>query len=107
MRIAISANSADENGRISRHAARAECYLVFDEMAKLQDVVQNPFKDYDHAVGIRVADYLHEKGIGAIAAANFGTGFIDALDAKGVRHVECDGIVAEVAKDLVARFGRS
>lgn len=104
MKIAIAAMSADENGRISRHGARAGYYLVFDETEKLREVLPNPFKDYDHAVGIRVADYLHEKGIDAVAAANFGTGFIDALDAKAVRHVQCEGIVADVAKDLVARL---
>jgi len=105
MRIAIAATTSDEGGKISRRGARADCYLVFDETATLCEVIENPFKDYDRAVGVRVADYLAEKAVDVVAAANLGTGFTTALDAKGVRYVECEGIVADIAKDLAARFG--
>lgn len=105
MRIAVAAITPDETGEISRCGARAECYLVFDETATLQEVVPNPFKDNDRAVGVRVADYLAEKAINVIAAAHLGTGFTTALDAKGIRYAESAGIVGDVAKDLATRFG--
>ena len=105
MRIAIAATAPDEGGEISRRGARAECYLVFDETATLREVLQNPFKDYDRAVGVRVADYLAEKAVDVVAAANLGTGFTTALDAKGIRYAESEGTIGDVAKDLVARFG--
>lgn len=104
MRIAIAATAPDEGGKISRHGARAECYLVFDETATLREVLQNPFKDYDHAVGIRVADYLAEKAVDVVAAANLGTGFTTALEDKGVRYAESEGDIGDIAKDLAARF---
>ena len=105
MRIAIAGMAADENGVVGRHAARAECYLVYDETGTFCEVIQNPFKDYDRAVGVRVADYLAEKAIDVLAAGNFGVGFMRALDAKGVRHVESEGRVKDVAKNLATRFG--
>jgi predicted Fe-Mo cluster-binding NifX family protein len=105
MKIAVAAMASDVDGKISRRGARAECYIVFDETGKLRDVIRNPFKDYDRAVGVRVADYLAEKGIDVVAAANLGTGFTTALDAKGLRHVESEGVIREVAEDLAARFG--
>jgi predicted Fe-Mo cluster-binding NifX family protein len=105
MRIAIAATTPDESGKISRRGGRADCYLVFDETATLREVMLNPFKDYDRAVGVRVADYLAEKAIDVIAAGNFGSGFLKALDAKGVHHVESEGNVGDIAKDLAARFG--
>lgn len=104
MRIAIAAMTRDENTEVSRRGARAECYLVYDETGALCDVIENPFKDYDRAVGLRVADYLAEKSIDAFAAAHIGSGFERALDAKGIRHIERDGIVSEVAKNLAARL---
>ena len=105
MRIAIAATAPDEGGEISRRGARAECYLVFDETATLSEVLQNPVKDYDRAVGVRVADYLAEKMVDVVAAANLGTGFTTALDAKGVRYAEIEGIIGDIAKDLAAQFG--
>jgi len=105
MRIAIAATTRDDGGKISRRGARAECYLVYDETGKLCDVIENPFKDYDRAVGVRVADYLADKAVDIVAAANMGTGFTRALDAKGVRHVESEGIIKEVARELGSRFG--
>ena len=105
MRIAIAATVPKDDEEISRCGARAECYLVFDEAAALREVLENPFKDYDHAVGIRVADYLAEKSVDIVSAANLGTGFTKALDAKGIRHVEGEGIVGDIAKNLAAQFG--
>ena len=105
MRIAIAVATPDEGGEISRRGARAECYLVFDETVTLREVLQNPFKDYDRAVGLRVADYLAGKAIDIVAAANLGTGFTTALDAKGIRYAESEGTVDAIARDLVARFG--
>ena len=107
MRVAIAATAPDEGGKISRRGARAECYLVFDETAMLCEVIQNPFKDYDRAVGVRVADYLAEKGVDALAAANLGTGFTRALDAKGIRYTESEGTIKDIAKDLAVQFGAS
>ncbi len=34
----------------SRLSGRAECYRVIDETATLREALENPFKDYDHAV---------------------------------------------------------
>lgn len=104
MRIAIAAMTKDADAKISRHGARAERYLVYDETGALCDVIENPFKDYDRAVGLRVADYLADKSIDAVAAANLGSGFTRSLDAKGIRHMECEGVISEVAKDLAKRL---
>lgn len=100
MKIAIAATSPDDKGAICRRGARAAYYLVFDETAALREVLPNPFKDYDRAVGVRVADYLAEKGIDMVAAANFGTGFATALDSKGIRYAECEGTIGDVVKEL-------
>jgi predicted Fe-Mo cluster-binding NifX family protein len=105
MKIAIAASTADIHGGISHRGARADCYLVFDEARTLHGVIQNPFKDYDRAVGIRVADYLAEKGISGVVAAHLGRGFTTALDAKGIRHAESEGSIDEVAKKLGNFFG--
>lgn len=104
MRIAIAAMTRDENANISRRGARADCYLVYDETGALCDVIENPFKDYDRAVGLRVADYLSDKLVDAVVAANIGSGFERALDAKGLRHVENEGVIKEVARELAAKF---
>jgi len=104
MRIAIAAMTRDENANISRRGARAECYLVYDETGALCDVIENPFKDYDRSVGVRVAEYLADRSVDIVAAANMGSGFTRALDAKGLRHFETEGVIREIAKELSAKF---
>jgi predicted Fe-Mo cluster-binding NifX family protein len=98
MKIAVAADIADPHAQVSRHAARAACYLVFDATGQQVGAIQNPFKDYDRAVGIRVADFLADQGIGIVVAANFGTGFTDALTSKGVRMIVHDGSIAEAGQ---------
>jgi len=104
MRIAIAAMTRDQNAQISSRGARAEFYLVYDETGAFCDLIENPFKDYDRAVGLRVADYLADKSVNAVAAAHIGSGFERALDAKGIRHIQREGIISEVAKDIAARL---
>lgn len=91
MKIAVATDIADETAPVSRHAARAGFYLVFDENGILLDVIHNPFKDYERVVGIRVADYLADQRIDMVVAAKFGTGFTDALKSKGIRQAELGG----------------
>ncbi|MDY6943645.1 MAG: NifB/NifX family molybdenum-iron cluster-binding protein [Pseudomonadota bacterium] len=105
MRIAIAAPGPDSDGEIGRRGARAVCYLVFDETATLREVIQNPFQDFDHAVGVHVADLLADKSVDIVAAAHLGSGFTSALDKRRVRYAEYQGVIAEVAKQLAARFG--
>ena len=105
MKIAIAAPTTNAQDAISRRGARAECYLVFDESGGQLEAIQNPFKDYDRAVGVRVADYLAERGISVVAAAHLGNGFTTALEAKGILDSECEGTVSTVARELAARFG--
>jgi predicted Fe-Mo cluster-binding NifX family protein len=104
MKIAIAAMTRDEKAEISHQGARAVCYLVYDETGKLCDVIENPFKDYDRAVGLHVADYLAEKSVSAVVAAHIGSGFERSLDAKGIRHIESEGIISDVVEELAARL---
>lgn len=94
----------DEKATISHQGARAECYLVYDEAEKSCDVIENPFQDYDRAVGLRVVDDLAGKSVNAAVATHIGSGFEQSLDAKAIRHIESEGIIREVAKELVARL---
>jgi len=101
MRIAIAATEMSDNGQICRQGARATYFLVFDENAQIAEAFENPFKDYDHGVGIHVADFLADKKVKVVAAAHIGTGFANALDSKGVGHVETEGTIRDAVEAII------
>ena len=51
MKIAIAATSPQTDARVSNHAARAPCYLLFDEKGKPLEVLSNPFLHVDRGAG--------------------------------------------------------
>lgn len=100
MRIAIAAAKPDAKGDVGRRGARMPYYIVFDESAAVAEILPNPFAAYDRAAGLRVADYLHENRIDIVVAANFGTGFMNALESKGIRYMAYEGAILDAARKI-------
>ena len=103
MKIAIAATEMTDNGPVCSRGARAAFFLLFDEDAEVVEAIENPFKDYDHAVGIHVADYLADKQVEVVAAGHIGSGFAKALDNKGLRHMEVDGSIKDAVQAAIGQ----
>lgn len=97
MRIAIAAMDGTGSAEVCARAARAPFFLIYDGDGELREVVSNPFDTRERAVGVRMADYLAEKGIDTVIAGHFGPNFADALSAKGMRRLEMRGTVGDIA----------
>jgi predicted Fe-Mo cluster-binding NifX family protein len=103
MRIAIAATEMSDNGAVCSRGARAAFFLVFNEDAEVIEALENPFKDYDHAVGLHVADYLASKQVDIVAAGHIGSGFANALDNKGLRHMEVQGPIKDAVQAAIGQ----
>ncbi len=97
MKIAIAANSENEQGEISMGAGRASFYLIF-ENGKLIEKWKNPFSKGGGGAGWSVAYKLAEKNVGKVVAGNFGGNMGHALKEKNVRFEERTGKVSEAVE---------
>jgi predicted Fe-Mo cluster-binding NifX family protein len=101
MKIAIAAEAATPQAKVSHHGARAPYYLVYDESGQLQQALSNPYAGAERGAGPGAAQFLARHGIRTIVAADFGGRFIDELEADGINYREAAGIVSDIIKDIV------
>ena len=95
MKILISA--ADENGKFSERFARAEYFIIYDTETKELKTEKNPFKDGEHGVGIKVAQYAADNKIDAVISIHFGPKASEALKSFGIKMYEFSGSTVQEA----------
>jgi len=49
MKIAVAADTTNTDAPVSMHAARAPCYLVYNENGELLDTITNPYHSVERA----------------------------------------------------------
>ena len=98
--IAIASETTEETGLVSREAARSPYYLVFAGTGELLEVIYNPYSGEREGAGQAIINLLALKGINLVVAESFGPAMIDAMEARGMKHLEFRG----VAKDAVDRL---
>jgi predicted Fe-Mo cluster-binding NifX family protein len=91
----------DEKAEISPRPGRAPFYLLFDETAKLLEVIPNPFSRGGSGAGFGVAKMLADKGVGVVAGGQFGENMEGALRERGMKHYEMSGSVKEGALRII------
>ena len=102
MKIAIAADTASTDASISMQAARAPCYLVFDEDGMLLDTIMNPYNAAEHGVAPRIAHLLQEQQINTLVAGEFGERFIELLQENNISAVIAQGTVSNAIKTAIS-----
>lgn len=90
--VAVAALSLDELSEISVHAAHAPNFVLFDDHGKFQGVMANPYMNLHDETAAKVADLLAEKNVRLMIAGEFGPRLAEALDAKGIAHIQDMGL---------------
>lgn len=101
MKVAIAATAPDTQAPISQFAARAPCFLLFDESKRLLQSVTNPHTQDSALIGIEVAELLNEHAVSVFVAGDIGARLREALESRNIRHVEKTGKVGEVLNQVL------
>ena len=99
--IAIAATGETIDSRISDHAGRCPCYLLFDRTGVFIEAITNPSEESTgHAAPI-AANFLARKGVTTLIAANFGQKMISELESLDIKHIIMDGKVRQALANLM------
>jgi predicted Fe-Mo cluster-binding NifX family protein len=97
--IAIAAEGKEPTAQVSKVAARAPAFLLFDGSGKFLEALHNPLKSAARSAGPLVVDFLASKGVTTLVAGGFGAKMVRAMQGKGIRFLEFEGS----AKDAVQK----
>ena len=100
MTIAIAADSADPQGMVSLHAARAPYYLLYDAVGGLIKAIENPGAQVERGAGPRAALFLQQHGVSTIIAADFGERFTTELQANNIIAKQASGPITHVMQTI-------
>jgi len=98
--IAAASDSKEATGQISRVAARAAYFLVFDQDGNLLETVSNPHADAAGGSGPSTAKFLADKNIKVVIAGRFGAKMANALKAANIQYIEKQGIIIDEVKGV-------
>ncbi len=94
MKIAIAADSDNENSNVSPMGGRAPYYLIFEE-GKLIDTIKNPFAVGGGGAGWSIAHMLADKGVQLVILGKIGPNMASALAEKGIQIKVATGVVKD------------
>jgi predicted Fe-Mo cluster-binding NifX family protein len=97
--IAVAAESTELTSQISKVAARAPYFLIFDGENNLLQTTQNPHMDAAGGAGPKTAALLAEKKVSYVIAGQFGNKMLNALHSSKIETVEKQGHVIDAVKE--------
>ena len=99
-RIAVAGDSQEKTGQISKVAARADYFLIFDRDGNLLETVANPHAGTARGAGPKAAKFLAEKRINLVIAGKIGAKMAKALKGDNINYIEKQGIVINEVKGV-------
>ena len=96
MKIAVASKGKDKKSKVSEVAGRAPYYLIFDGK-ELKKVIKNPFRVGGGGAGFGVAEMLADEGVNLVISGRFGNNMIGAMESRGMKYKEVEGISVEKA----------
>jgi len=100
MKIAVASEGKEISSRVSERGGRAPYYLIF-EGCDFVEAVKNPFATGSGGAGWSIAHFLADKNVKIIIAGKTGPNMQMALEEKGLKFKEAEGIVEDVVKKVV------
>ena len=97
-KTAIASQERAADGAVAQRAGRAPYYLLFGADGDLLEVVENPSRNASRRAGAGTAEFLAGKGATLVVAGHFGQNMTQALDRRGIGHIEFSGTIADALK---------
>lgn len=99
--FAIASNGAAKESNVSKHAARAPFFLLFDQSGKLLKAEKNPFSDTSGRAAPQAVELLARAGVTKLVAGKFGDNMVSELDSKGIDYLESKGTVKSAIREIL------
>jgi predicted Fe-Mo cluster-binding NifX family protein len=106
LKTAIASQARTADGAVAARAARAPYYLLFGPDGDLLEVLENPASRASRSAGAGAAEFLARQGETLVVAGHFGPRMINALDSRGIEHLEFSGKVTDALKEAKRRGQR-
>ncbi len=101
--IAVAAIGNTQDAEISRIAARASYFLIFDRHGVFSKAIANPARSRDQRASWQLVDLLIKESCGIVIAGNFGGRMRSRLQDSGIEFFERDGIAKEAVRPFVKK----
>lgn len=102
--FAVASDKQEATGQVSKVAARAKYFLIFDNDGKLLETVTNPYTDARGGAGPSTVTLLAGKKVNIVVAGRFGSKMSSALKAADIDYFEKQGKVIDAIKGVA--YGR-
>lgn len=99
-KIAVAATGVTPGAAVNTHLASSPYFLLFDQQARIVEVIENPYKDADNP-GPAIVNYLSGKGATVVVAGEFGPKIVDPMKAKKIWPVRFDGSAQDAVKKVL------
>jgi predicted Fe-Mo cluster-binding NifX family protein len=97
-KMAVASQEREVDGAVAQRAGRAPYYLLFGRDGDLLEVAENPSRNARRRAGAGTAEFLASKGATLVVAGHFGQNMTQALDRRGIGHLEFSGTIADALK---------
>ena len=97
--IAVAGESPEPTSQISKVAARAPYFLLFDGQSKLLQTLKNPNTSATGGAGPSTADFLAKHKATLVIAGQFGRKMENALHSSKIQTVERQGRILDAVKE--------
>ncbi len=101
MKIALATNKSSLASSISSQAGRAPYFLIVNDQGQLLEEVKNPFAVGGGGAGNAAAKMLADKGVNLVIAEKLGPNMVAALEERGVKYSEMQGLIEDVLKEIL------
>jgi predicted Fe-Mo cluster-binding NifX family protein len=101
--IAVAADDQKPSAPVSAVAARCRYFLLFDDQGTFGKAIDNPYLSSSGPAGKQVVDFLAAKNVKVVIAGEFGKNMLDAMQAKGLTHVQFKGNADEAVKTAIKK----
>jgi predicted Fe-Mo cluster-binding NifX family protein len=95
MKLAITSETADRNGKCTKKFGKAPYFLVFDTESGEFEAVENKAGTGEGCRGQSVADFIMGSGFDALATGKMRVDIHTLLTSNGMEIFDCDGMKAE------------
>jgi len=99
-RLAVAAEGPEASATISKRAARAPFYLIFEQDGRLIESLQNMAAQESGGASSTAVRLLEQHSVGTLVAGDVGRKMLVALQEREIKHVIKTGTVADAVRDL-------
>ncbi len=90
-KICVTAKAQDLDAEVDPNFGRARYFIIVDPQTLKFEAFENPSTDLAHGAGIKSAQFLAEKGVGAVLTGQVGPNARQVLDSARIKVMTVEG----------------